>query len=100
MFVVRQRPDHDTWPQYRPAVQARHMPACALLKAADFEDGHAGYSDPLDEQHFVVRVLNALQQREEGESPAVIIAYDDSEGWYDHQMPPIVNPSASLQDGL
>ena len=26
-------------------------------------------------------------------STAVIILYDDSDGWYDHQMPPIVNPS-------
>ena len=25
----------------------------------------------------------------------MIIAYDDSDGWYDHQMPPIVNPSSS-----
>src|SRR5262249_12509148 len=25
---------------------------------------------------------------------AVIIAYDDSDGWYDHQAPPILNPSS------
>ena len=25
----------------------------------------------------------------------MVIAYDDSDGWYDHQMPPIVNQSAS-----
>ena len=24
---------------------------------------------------------------------AIIITYDDSDGWYDHVMPPIVNPS-------
>jgi phospholipase C len=82
------------------AIKAGHTPAVAFLKAAAFEDGHAGYSDPLDEQHFIVRVLNALQQSDEWESTAVVIAYDDSDGWYDHQMPPIVNPSASPQDGL
>jgi phospholipase C len=27
-------------------------------------------------------------------STAIIITYDDSDGWYDHQMSPIVNPSA------
>jgi phospholipase C len=27
-------------------------------------------------------------------STAIIILYDDSDGWYDHQMSPIVNPSA------
>jgi phospholipase C len=47
------------------AIKAGHMPAVAFLKAAGFEDGHAGYSDPLDEQHFLVRVLNALQHSEE-----------------------------------
>ena len=65
----------------------------SFLKAAAFEDGHAGYSDPLDEQHFLVRVINALQKSPEWSETAVIILYDDSDGWYDHQMPPIVNPS-------
>jgi phospholipase C len=67
----------------------------SFLKAAAFEDGHAGYSDPIDEQHFVVRVINALMKSPEWSETAVIIAYDDSDGWYDHQMPPIVNPSFS-----
>ena len=30
----------------------------------------------------------------------MIIAYDDSDGWYDHQMGPIVNGSFSSQDFL
>jgi phospholipase C len=30
-------------------------------------------------------------------STAIIVLYDDSDGWYDHQMSPIVNPSAVLQ---
>jgi phospholipase C len=74
-------------------LKAGNLPAVSFLKAAAFEDGHAGYSDPLDEQHFVVRVINALQQSPEWSETAIIIAYDDSDGWYDHQMPPIVNPS-------
>ncbi len=75
------------------ALKAHNLPAVSFLKAAAFEDGHAGYSDPLDEQHFVVRVVNALQKSEEWSETAVIILYDDSDGWYDHQMPPVVNPS-------
>ena len=75
------------------ALNAGNLPAVSFLKAAAFEDGHAGYSDPLDEQHFVVRVINALQKSPEWSETAVIILYDDSDGWYDHQMPPIVNPS-------
>ena len=65
----------------------------SFLKAPAFQDGHAGYSDPLDEQHFLVRVINALQKSPEWSETAVVILYDDSDGWYDHQMPPIVNPS-------
>ena len=74
-------------------LKAGNLPAVSFLKAAAFEDGHAGYSDPTDEQHFLVRVINALQKGPEWAETAVIILYDDSDGWYDHQMPPIANPS-------
>jgi phospholipase C len=29
-----------------------------------------------------------------------VIAYDDSDGWYDHQMGPIVNQSSGVDDAL
>ena len=29
---------------------------------------------------------------------AIIIAYDDSDGWYDHVMPPVVNESQTAYD--
>jgi len=77
------------------ALNAGNLPAVSFLKAAAFQDGHAGYSDPIDEQNFLVKVINALQSSPEWSSTAVIIAYDDSDGWYDHQMPPIVNSSFS-----
>jgi phospholipase C len=65
------------------------------------KDGHPGYSDPLDEQRFIVQVVNAVMASPEWSSTAIIITYDDSDGWYDHQMPPIVNPSSStLVDAL
>ena len=75
------------------ALKAGNLPAVSFVKASAFEDGHAGYSDPLDEQHFLVRVINALQKSPEWKETAVVITWDDSDGWYDHQMPPIVNPS-------
>ena len=80
------------------AVDAGHLPAVSWLKARGFEDGHAGYSDPLAEQRFVVETINRLQQRPEWASTAVIIAYDDSDGWYDHVMPPIVSQSNTAED--
>ncbi|PYM38383.1 MAG: phospholipase [Candidatus Rokuibacteriota bacterium] len=82
------------------ALRARNLPAVSFLKAPAYADGHAGYSDPLLEQAFLVMTLNALMQSEFWEQTAVIIAYDDSDGWYDHQMSPIVNSSALANDQL
>jgi phospholipase C len=75
------------------ALKAGHLPAVSFLKAPAYQDGHAGYSDPLDEQTFLVNTINALQHSRFWEDTAVVIIYDDSDGWYDHQMPPVVNPS-------
>jgi len=75
------------------AVDAKSMPAVSFLKAAAYQDGHAGYSTPLDEQRFLVDTINRLQKSPDWKSTAVVIAYDDSDGWYDHQMSPIVNQS-------
>ena len=82
------------------AVKVGNFPAVAYLKAPGYEDGHAGYSDPLDEQNFIVNTINFLEQRPEWGSTAVIITYDDSDGWYDHQMSPIVNQSQTPADAL
>jgi phospholipase C len=82
------------------AVRGGHFPAVSFLKAPGYQDAHAGYSDPLDEQDWVVGVINFLEQQPEWRSTAVIIAYDDSDGWYDHQMSPIVNQSATADDAL
>jgi phospholipase C len=70
-----------------------NLPQVSYLKAAAFQDGHAGYSDPLDEQTFLVDTINHLQRLPTWQSTAVVIAYDDSDGWYDHQMGPIVDQS-------
>jgi phospholipase C len=80
------------------AINAGNFPAVNFLKAPGYQDGHPGYSDPLDEQAFIVQVINFLQTSGYWSSTAVVISYDDSDGWYDHQMPPIVNQSASPAD--
>jgi phospholipase C len=77
------------------------MPAVSFLKAPAYEDGHAGYSDPLDEQTFLVNTINHLEQLPSWKHTAVVISYDDSDGWYDHVMPPIVHHSNDpLSDAL
>ncbi len=82
------------------ALHMGRLPAVSFLKAAKYQDGHAGYSDPLDEQTFIVHTLNELQSSPSWSSTAVVIAYDDSDGFYDHVMGPIVNSSASPVDQL
>ena len=66
------------------ALAAGNFPAVSYVKAPGFQDGHAGYSDPLDEQTFVTTIVNAVQKSPEWPSTAIVILYDDSDGWYDH----------------
>ncbi len=80
------------------AVSKGNFPAVSYLKAPGYQDGHAGYSDPIDEQNFIVTVVNFLEKTPDWQSTAVIIAYDDSDGWYDHVTSPIVNQSATAAD--
>lgn len=75
------------------AAFAGNLPAVSFLKAPAYEDGHPGYSDPLDEQTWLVNTVNLLESLPSWKDTAIIICYDDSDGWYDHVMPPIVNPS-------
>jgi len=77
-----------------------HLPAVSFLKAPGYEDGHAAYSDPFDEQEFVTSEINALEQSPDWSSTAVIITYDDSDGFYDHVYSGVHNPSAGVQDFL
>ncbi len=82
------------------ALHAGNLPAVSFIKAPAIRNGHAGYSTPLDEQAFIVHLLNLLQERPEWNDTAVILAWDDSDGWYDHRMSPIVNQSGSNLDNL
>ncbi|MEU3986013.1 alkaline phosphatase family protein [Streptomyces sp. NPDC026672] len=66
------------------ALKSGKLPSVSFLKAGEYQDGHAGYSDPIDEQHFLVNEINAIQSSPQWKSTAVVVAYDDSDGWYDH----------------
>ncbi len=82
------------------ALNAHNLPAVSYLKAPGYQDGHPGYSDPLLEQEFVVETVNRLMHSPEWATTAIFIAYDDSDGWYDHVMPPVVNESQTAYDFL
>ena len=69
------------------------LPSVSYLKAPEYQDGHPGYSDPLDEQTFLVNTINSIEQSKYWASTAIVVTYDDSDGWYDHVAPNIVNGS-------
>ena len=61
-------------------LQDGNIPAVSFLKAAAYQDGHAGYSNPIDEQHFLVNTINQIEQSKYWKSTAIVITYDDSDG--------------------
>ena len=79
---------------YKAGVEG-NLPAVSYLKAPRAQNGHPSNSSPLDEQAFIVNTINFLESLPEWNETAVIIAWDDSDGWYDHVFGPIVNQSTS-----
>jgi len=82
------------------ALDAGNLPAVSFVKAPEFADGHPGYSDPLSEQTFLVDVINAVEESQYWSSTAIIINWDDSDGWYDHVVGPVINTSNTSADFL
>jgi phospholipase C len=76
------------------------LPAVSFLKAPGYQDGHAAYSEPADEQQFVANQINALMRSPDWKNTVVVVNYDDSDGWYDHAYSGVTNPSLSLADNL
>jgi phospholipase C len=82
------------------AVSVGSLPAVSYVKLTGYQDGHAGYSNPLDEQGGIVQVINNVERSPMWANTAIIITYDDSDGWYDHAYKKPTNPSYSAADLL
>jgi phospholipase C len=98
---LSERVDHQydlSW--FNQAVEAGNMPQVSFLKPPAAENGHAGNSDPLDEQKFLVEEINKIENSQYWKNTAIFIAYDDSDGWYDHQVGPTLFPSHTAGDAL
>jgi phospholipase C len=80
------------------AVKAGNYPAVSYIKAPAYQDGHPGSSDPVDEQKAMVTLVNFLEQQPDWKSTAVIVTYDDSDGWYDHAEAKVASPSFDTVD--
>lgn len=79
-------------------VNTSNMPAVSFLKAPRYQDGHPGSSDPVDEQHFVTKIVNQIEASKNWRSTAIVLAYDDSDGWYDHVAAAVKNSSNTADD--
>jgi phospholipase C len=77
------------------ALASNTLPAVSFVKPATAQDGHPGSSNPVDEQISVVKEINAIEQSAAWPSTAIVFAYDDSDGWYDHVASPILDGSAA-----
>jgi phospholipase C len=82
------------------SLNAGSLPSVSYVKAPVYQYGHPASSDPLTEQGFVVETINAIQQSQFWKDTAVVIVWDDSDGWYDHVMPPLLTPSSTNLDFL
>jgi phospholipase C len=82
------------------AANTGHLPAVSYLKAPKYQDAHAGYSDPLDEQTWLADTINRLEALPTWNSTAVVITYDDSDGWYDHVLGTLLTQSQTSLDTL
>jgi phospholipase C len=81
------------------SLAAGNLAAVTFLKAAAYQDAHPANSDPIDEGAFVATTINALEKSSFWSSTVVIVAYDDSDGWYDH-VSNLVNGSLSTADAV
>jgi phospholipase C len=82
------------------AVGSGNYPAVSFIKLSAFQDGHPGNSNSLDEQTGLVTLINFLQEQPDWKSTAVIVTYDDSDGWYDHAFATTTSGSFSAADAL
>ena len=70
-----------------------NMPAVSFLKGTTEQSGHPGESGPTDEQRWLVSTINQIEKSKDWSSTAIVVTYDDSDGWYDHVPSKIVNGS-------
>jgi phospholipase C len=64
------------------------LPAISWVKAPQIDDGHPGYSGPALEDAFVGDLVSRLKASPYWKDTALVIAFDETGGWWDHVAPP------------
>ncbi len=85
--------------QATPPIQNPHFPAeltdadrHAIATAKSGDDDHPAYSDRQISEAMAARVINAIASRPEiWDHSAIVVTYDESDGFYDHAIPRILS---------
>ncbi|MGC9158111.1 MAG: phospholipase C [Terracidiphilus sp.] len=72
-------------------------PASPLAAGLLGDDDHPGYSDSQLSESMVAKVVNAVARSPYWRDSAIIVLWDDSEGFYDHVPPPQFEPCPDRQ---
>jgi phospholipase C len=70
------------------ALRTNDLPAVSFVKAIGADNEHPGYTDLVRGQQHVADLVRAVQQSPYWADTAIIIAYDENGGFWDHVAPP------------
>jgi len=65
------------------------LPQISWVKAPTFMDAHPGYSTPIADDAFIGDVVGRVQASKYWKHAAIIVAFDETGGWWDHASPPV-----------
>lgn len=64
------------------------LPQISWVKAPKPFDGHPGYSSPVADDAFIGDLVGRIQASKYWKHTAIIVAFDETGGWWDHASPP------------
>ncbi len=69
-------------------IAAGQLPAVVFYKPAGHLDQHPGYTDVMSGDAHIAALVRQLQASPQWEHMAIIVAYDENGGFWDHAAPP------------
>jgi len=73
------------------AAAAGTLPQVSFVKPMDMHNEHAGEVDIMSGERHVIELINAVRNGPNWKDAAIIIAYDENGGWWDHVAPPVID---------
>lgn len=73
------------------ALQTNNLPSVSFIKPIGSDNEHPGYASLVQGQQHVADLVSAVQKSPYWEDTAIIVAYDENGGFWDHVAPPVVD---------